>query len=710
MPCRLPERPFGHRLYVCGINGCAKTCSTRGGVKRHIQKQHLPAGICPQLADRIEAAEADQYYDFNDVDLPWLDEPNTGAGQHPQGQNMSYHPLLDGTPCDRAGRYLPPDSPPSPNPSPPPDNYSPFESRAAFQLAKFLYSHEQMSAAKVDDLLAIMAVMYDKDPPFHSHRDMYDTIDATTHGDLPWKSFSMTYSGMMPDGDPPSWMTAEYDIWYHDPKVVLEHQLANPDFKGEVDYAAKVIVDEDGHREVCDLMSGQWAFEQSDIIAKDADTHGAMFVPVVLGSDKTTVSVATGNTEYYPLYISLGNIHNNVCWAHCDAVTILTFLAIPKTDEVHKNDPVFCHFQHQLFHSSIAAVLGSLKPHMTTPVVTLCPDGHFRWVIYGLGPYIADYPEQVLLTGVVQGWCPWCTTRNNNLDGGGGGRSHELMEVLLDLLDPQMLSSDYGIVHDIVPFTSEFPRTDIHELIAPNLLHQLIKGTFKDHVITWINKYLELVHGKQHASEIIADIDHRIAAVPSFPALWCFPEGHGFKQWTGDDSKALMKMLIANQCLNKLAAAQRWFTEHGMLDGPLLPVGIEAVRVDIEDDEEGAVDDDPATYMVKLASRPVYGASGMVSYVADHLGLQGLQEAIRRFLYNQVNPDAEIPGDHVDLHVCPPFQGRVCIFYSAVATFCTPSDQLGVGALVLSSLVTAEPEPIAPRSGDKCSGGPPQCC
>jgi len=57
-------------------------------------------------------------------------------------------------------------------------------------------------------------------------------------------------------------MTAEYDVWFCDPKVVLEHQLANPDFKGEIDYATKVVVDEDGHCEMCDLMSGQWAFEQ----------------------------------------------------------------------------------------------------------------------------------------------------------------------------------------------------------------------------------------------------------------------------------------------------------------------------------------------------------------------------------------------------------------------------------------------------------------
>jgi hypothetical protein len=33
-----------------------------------------------------------------------------------------------------------------------------------------------------------------------------------------------------------------------------------------------------------------------DIIAQDPDTHGSMFVPIILGSDKTTVSVATGHT------------------------------------------------------------------------------------------------------------------------------------------------------------------------------------------------------------------------------------------------------------------------------------------------------------------------------------------------------------------------------------------------------------------------------
>jgi hypothetical protein len=35
----------------------------------------------------------------------------------------------------------------------------------------------------------------------------------------------------------------------------------------------------------------------------------------------------------------------------------------------------------------------------------------------------------------------------------------------------------------------------------------------------------------------------RILAVPAFPGLQQFPDGCDFQQWTGDDSKALMKVL-----------------------------------------------------------------------------------------------------------------------------------------------------------------------
>ena len=55
-----------------------------------------------------------------------------------------------------------------------------------------------------------------------------------------------------------------------------------------------------------------------------------MLTPIILGADKTTVSVATGNTEFHPLYLSLGNFTNDARRAHQDAVMPIAFLAIPK--------------------------------------------------------------------------------------------------------------------------------------------------------------------------------------------------------------------------------------------------------------------------------------------------------------------------------------------------------------------------------------------
>jgi hypothetical protein len=63
------------------------------------------------------------------------------------------------------------------------------------------------------------------------------------------------------------------------------------------------------------------------------------------------------------------------------------------------------------------------------------------------------------------------------------------------------------------PFTNDFPRADIHELIAPDLLHQVIKGTFKDHLVSWVEEYLVHTYGRARANEILDDIDNRYMAI-----------------------------------------------------------------------------------------------------------------------------------------------------------------------------------------------------
>jgi len=68
-------------------------------------------------------------------------------------------------------------------------------------------------------------------------------------------------------------------------------------------------------------------FFLQDLIAEDPDTIGSMFIPIILGSDKTTVSVSTGHNQYWPVYLTIGNIHNNARHAHQNGVVLLGFLA-----------------------------------------------------------------------------------------------------------------------------------------------------------------------------------------------------------------------------------------------------------------------------------------------------------------------------------------------------------------------------------------------
>ena len=109
------------------------------------------------------------------------------------------------------------------------------------------------------------------------------------------------------------------------------------------------IFDRNGIQIYQNFMLGDWAWEEvvssfnsffvltslilqeQDKISADPTTHGSMPVPIILGSDKTTVSVTTGQNEYYPLYMSIGSVHNNIHRAHHGALALVALLAILKS-------------------------------------------------------------------------------------------------------------------------------------------------------------------------------------------------------------------------------------------------------------------------------------------------------------------------------------------------------------------------------------------
>ena len=175
---------------------------------------------------------------------------------------------MPGKPCDKEGNYLPPNTPPPPPETEnDPDDWTPYRSRAEFELADFLYTREQMSAGNIDELLGLWEATLaptGADPLFTSHKDVYSTIDSTPLGDCPWETFSLQYNGEKPTHNTaPSWMTASHDAWFRNPRTLVQNLIANPDFNGGFDYAPLQEYDTNGNHQFQNYMSGNWSWKQA---------------------------------------------------------------------------------------------------------------------------------------------------------------------------------------------------------------------------------------------------------------------------------------------------------------------------------------------------------------------------------------------------------------------------------------------------------------
>ena len=144
-------------------------------------------------------------------------------------------------------------------------------------------------------------------------------------------------------------MATKYQLWYHDPQKVIHSILKNPELINSIDYIP-----------YCNFMSGDWAWDQcvselykecwrllilpqKDLISVDIDIHRAIFIPIILGSDKTTISVATGQHEYHPVYLLIRNVHNHIRQSHKDAFILIGFLPIPKGEFMNAPQDLHSH-------------------------------------------------------------------------------------------------------------------------------------------------------------------------------------------------------------------------------------------------------------------------------------------------------------------------------------------------------------------------------
>ena len=280
----MPRQSFKPRNRPYPVDGCGRLFTNQGGVTVHIRTMHTPFQRNHQTVHHSNNTTDPRTFSPPPMD----DAGDTGVCDEPQdeqeaSERVECHPFINGVlylfiftsvtyfmiglPCDKDGNYLPEGTPPPPWDYPASDDFFPYDDRASFELADLLYRRNQMPASQINDLLQIWAATQhpDEELPFINKQHIYDTIDATILGDVPWQSFSVEFNGDVSelDHEGAPWKLKSYDVWFRNPRLILHNQLGNRDFAGEIDLCAKRVYDDKNKRWYQNFMSGNWPWRQS---------------------------------------------------------------------------------------------------------------------------------------------------------------------------------------------------------------------------------------------------------------------------------------------------------------------------------------------------------------------------------------------------------------------------------------------------------------
>lgn len=137
-----------------------------------------------------------------------------------------------------------------------------------------------------------------------------------------------------------------------------------------------------------------WCLLQTEI------PSGGTVAPVIIASDKTQLSTFSGDKQAWPVYLTLGNIAKSVRRKPTMGATMLIgYLPVSKLECFSDRDERRRQ-QQQLFHYSMSQLLEPLKAAAAKGVFMDCGDGYTRRVHPILTSYVADWPEQCLVSCV----------------------------------------------------------------------------------------------------------------------------------------------------------------------------------------------------------------------------------------------------------------------------------------------------------------------
>lgn len=272
---------------------------------------------------------------------------------------------------------------------------------------------------------------------------------------------------------------------------------------------------------------------------------GASVAPVIIATDKTQLTQFSGNKSAYPVYLTLGNIPRSIRRRPSQQACILIgYLSVSKIRGANLTTQEKASRVQRLFHESLRIILEPLKKAGKDGVEMVGGDGKVRRVHPILAAYVADYPEQCLVTCSKYGTCPICQCPASELQEKNPGdprSSSWTLKVMEESRASTSTRSAYArscMDKDVsggvsTPFWIGFPFCDINSCITPDILHQLYQGVFK-HIVTWCQELMDP-----------AELDARIRCLPPYYGLRHFKNGiSALSQVSGTERKHMARVLL----------------------------------------------------------------------------------------------------------------------------------------------------------------------
>ncbi|KAJ3718877.1 hypothetical protein C8R42DRAFT_697291 [Lentinula raphanica] len=276
------------------------------------------------------------------------------------------------------------------------DTYSPFSSCLEWEVSHWAVK-EKVSQSSFNRLLQIPQIKEKLGLSFDNARSMLNKVDQIPERCSGWLVKQLSFK------DRPQ---EEFTVRYRDPIKVIKALWGDPSFSKDLVYRPAKLFRKLGFKEEDRIYSEMWTGSFWNKV------QGGTVAPVILATDKTQLTQFSGSKSAYPVYLTIGNIPKNIRRKPGSrACILLAYLSVDKIVKKGLSETQIKLRNYQLFHTSMALILGPLKA-AGNPAG---PGVEMVGVYPVLATYIADYPEQCVVTCTKYCTCPKCQRKAKEL-------------------------------------------------------------------------------------------------------------------------------------------------------------------------------------------------------------------------------------------------------------------------------------------------------